>query len=71
VAQVDGGITITLDNLIAEGDYVVTQGHGTSRLKSGGSYNNSYCHVFRIANGKVQQVTEYLDTELATRAFGK
>ena len=27
--------------------------------------------VFRFANGKVQEVTEYLDTELITAAFGK
>ena len=71
VAETEGGITITPDNFIAEEDYVVTQGRGHSRLKSGGNYNNTYCHVFRIANGKVQEVTEYLDTELVTRAFGK
>jgi len=71
VALLEGGITITPDNFIAEGDYVVTQGRGNSRTKSGSSYNNIYCHVFRIASGKVQEVTEYLDTELLTRAFGK
>jgi uncharacterized protein len=71
IALLEGGITITPDNFIAEGDYVVTQGHGNSRTKSGGSYNNTYCHVFRIANGKVQEVTEYLDSELVTKAFGK
>ena len=71
VAQLEGGITITPDNFIAEGDYVVTQGRGNSRTKSGKSYNNTYCHVFRIADGKVQEVTEYLDTELVTKAFGK
>jgi len=71
VALLEGGITITPDNFIAEGDYVVTQGRGNSRTKSGSSYNNTYCHVFRIAGGKVQEVTEYLDSELVTKAFGK
>ena len=71
LAHIEGGISITPDNFIAEGDYVVTQGRGNSRLKSGGNYNNTYCHVFRIVNGKVQEVTEYLDTELVTKAFGK
>lgn len=70
-AQLEGGLTITPDNLIAEGDYVAMQARGDSRTKSGGTYNNSYCQVFRVANGKVQEVTEYLDTELVTRAFGK
>jgi uncharacterized protein len=70
-AQLEGGLTITPNNFIAEGDYVAMQARGDSRTKSGGTYNNSYCQVFRVANGKVQEVTEYLDTELVTRAFGK
>ena len=70
-SQLEGGLTITVDNLIAEGDYVVMQGRGKSTTKAGKSYNNTYCQVFRIANGKVQEITEYLDTELVTAAFGK
>ncbi len=70
-SQLEGGLTITVDNLIAEGDHVVMQGRGKSTTKAGKSYNNTYCQVFRIANGKVQEITEYLDTELVTAAFGK
>ncbi len=70
-AELDGGLTITPDNFIAEGDYVAMQARGNSRTKAGGTYNNTYCQIFRLANGKVQEVTEYLDTELVTRAFGK
>ena len=70
-AQLEGGLTITPDNFIAEGDFVAMQARGKSNTKAGGTYNNTYCQVFRIVNGKVQQVTEYLDTELVTKAFGK
>ena len=70
-AQLEGGITITPYNFIAEGDYVVMQANGKSNTKTGGTYNNSYCQVFRLANGKVQEVTEYLDTEIVTKSFGK
>jgi hypothetical protein len=70
-AQLEGGLTITPDNFIAEGDFVAMQARGKSTTKAGKSYNNTYCQVFRIVNGKVQQVTEYLDTELVTAAFGK
>lgn len=70
-AQLEGGIAVTPDNLIADGDYVAMQANGKAQSKNGRSYNNTYCHVFRIANGKVQEVTEYLDTELVTSAFGK
>ncbi len=68
-AQLEGGLTITPDNLIAEDDYVAMQARGKSNTKAGGTYNNTYCQIFRLANGKVQEVTEYLDTELVTKAF--
>ncbi len=70
-AQLEGGLTITPENFIADGDFVAMQARGKSTTKSGKSYNNTYCQVFRIADGKVQEVTEYLDTELVTSAFGK
>ncbi|MEW6296539.1 MAG: nuclear transport factor 2 family protein [Thermodesulfobacteriota bacterium] len=70
-AQLDGGIVITPENFIADGDYVVMQARGKATTKTGKPYNNTYCQVFRVANGKVQEVTEYLDTELVTAAFGK
>jgi len=70
-AQLEGGIAMNVDNLIAEGDNVVMQGRGESTTKSGKVYNNTYAQVFRLANGKVQEVTEYLDTELVTAVFGK
>lgn len=60
------------DNVIAEGDYVVVQTRGTGRrTKTGNDYNNTYCIVYRVADGKVKEVTEYCDTELITAAFGK
>lgn len=70
-AQLEGGIAVTPYNFIAEGEYVAMQAHGRAQSKSGVAYNNTYCHVFRVAGGKVKEVTEYLDTELVTRAFGK
>ena len=69
-AQLEGPLTITTDKLIAEGDFVVVQSHGRSRRRKGVAYNNTYCHVFRIAGGKISEGTEYLDTELVTRSFG-
>jgi len=70
-AQLEGGLAITPDNFIAEGDFVAMQARGKSMSKNGKPYNNTYCQVFRIAGGKVQEMTEYLDTELVTAAFGK
>ncbi len=71
IGELVDGITITPDNLIADGDYVAMQAHGKATAKNGKSYNNTYCHVFKFSNGKVCEVTEYLDTELVTSVFGK
>ena len=70
-AALENGIAITPDNLIADGEYVAMQSRGEATGKNGRPYNNTYCHVFRIKNGKITEVTEYLDTELVTSVFGK
>ena len=69
-AQLEGALTITVDNMIAEGDNVVVQSHGKSSTRKGIPYNNTYCQIFRIDGGKIKEMTDYLDTELVTRAFG-
>ncbi len=61
-----------VDNVIAEGDYVVVQQHATGRMtKTGKPYNNIYCLVFKVIDGKIKEINEYLDTEMVTSAFGR
>lgn len=69
--QLDGGIDATVDNVVAEGDYVVVQHRGRATTRDGTPYNNTYCHVFKIQGGKICEVTEYMDTELVTEVFGR
>ena len=64
--QLQNGITSAVDNVVAEGDWVVVQSRGKAETIDGRPYNNTYCHVFRIGHGKIVEVTEYLDTELAS-----
>jgi len=71
MSQLEGGLSITVDSMVAEGDTVVVQARGRSTTKSGKAYNNSYCQVFRVEGGKVKAIAEYLDTELVTQAFGR
>jgi len=52
------------ERFIAEDDLVVIEARGNNTTKSGKPYNNTYCFVFRLANGKLQEVTEYMDTLL-------
>jgi uncharacterized protein len=67
----ENGIRLTPDNLIADGEFVVMQSRGKATGKNRLPYNNTYCHVFRVANGKICEITEYLDTELVTKVFGR
>jgi len=59
-----GPPTPTIIRLIAEGDTVVIEWVGKATTKSGKPYNNSYCYVVQIENGRIIRGTAYLDTEL-------
>ena len=69
-ARIEGRIRTTADRFIAEGDCVVVEAHGNNITKSAKPYNNRYCFVFLLAEGKLKEVTEYLDTELVTATLG-
>ncbi len=69
MAKMDGPAVIEPTNLIAEGDFVAMESRGRARTVYAKDYNNTYCHIFRIRDAKVVEVTEYLDTELVTEAF--
>ena len=69
-AQLKAGIFPTIENLIAEADAVVAQTTGTAETHDGVPYNNSYCQVMRIRQGKIVEVKEYFDTQLTNSVFG-
>ena len=61
--------TVVIDQIIAEGDFVVLIAHGEGGVaKNGVAYNNTYCHVMRLQDGKLVESTEYLDTALVNAA---
>ena len=70
VGELDGGIELRPQNIVAEGDHVVVEAQEKARTKSGQDYNNTYCFVYRLAGGKIVEAHEYLDTELVTRVLG-
>jgi len=67
--KLKAGIFSTVDNIIAEGDMVVAQSRGTAETLDGRTYNNTYCHVFKLRDEKIAEVTEYLDTALINDVF--
>jgi len=66
----DGPIMFQPERFIAEGEYVVMQAQGRATALSGKPYNNTYCIVCRIVDGKVKEMVDYVDTELITTALG-
>ena len=66
----DGPIMFQPERFIAEGEYVVMQAQGQATALSGKPYNNTYCIVCRIVDGKVKEMVDYVDTELITSALG-
>jgi ketosteroid isomerase-like protein len=57
-------------NFIADGDYVAVEARGDNVTKSGQRYDNQYCLVFRLENGKIEQIKEYCDSTLVERVLG-
>jgi ketosteroid isomerase-like protein len=64
--RIEGRVHTHARRFIADGEYVVVEARGANTTKAGKPYNNTYCFVFRVAGGKLREVTEYLDTELVT-----
>jgi len=62
---VNGAIPMTIDNFICDGEFVVEQARGKAKTLDGRDYNNMYCRVWRVVDGKIRSLNEYMDTELA------
>lgn len=68
-ALIDGGIDLTIDNIRASGDWVFIESRGEARTKSGAPYRNTYAQVYRVKDGKVTDIHEYMDTQKVMDAF--
>lgn len=68
--QLKTGIASRLEHMVAEGDTVVAQTTGQAETLDGTPYNNTYCQVFRIRDGRIAAVREYMDTALIDAVFG-
>ena len=60
---------ITIKNVVSEGDFVVVESTGEATTNNGKPYNQSYCEVFRFADGELREITTYLDTALSREAL--
>ena len=57
-------------NVVVQGDQIVREFYLKGRVtKKGDPYNNHYCLIYKVADGKIVAVTEYADTALAERVL--
>jgi len=57
-------ITIRVTFFLAAGEWVVTRADGHGVTKHGKDYDNHYCHLWRVRDGKICEFVEYNDTQL-------
>ena len=62
-------VTITLTNVIADGDQVAAEWTSDAISHAGMAYHNRNVGIFTVKNGKITSVREYTDTLHAARAF--
>jgi uncharacterized protein len=62
-------VRLTARRILADADHVIVEAKGRATTRNGMPYNNDYCFIYRLADGKITEVTEYLDTALASAAL--
>jgi ketosteroid isomerase-like protein len=55
-------MTFTLHNALDAGDFGILELESFAALPNGDVYNNRYCYLLKIADGKIMEVREYPDT---------
>jgi len=62
-------IVLELTNVVVTGEWVFTEASGHGVTKKGLDYDNTYCLVWQVRDGKVIRFTEYCDTELVSNVL--
>jgi ketosteroid isomerase-like protein len=64
-----GGMEPTILSVTGEDNRVVVEFEGNGTLFNGETYNNQYCMVFMLRDGRIRQVNEYFCTLLADKVL--
>ena len=73
VAEVAAGlsemITLEVDRLLPAGEWVVCETRGRARTARGEPYENTYCMLWHVKNGKIVEFREHNDSAKVERFF--
>ena len=61
------GITFNIEGMTAEDERVAVEINGEAMHASGATYNNQYHFLLIIKDGKILELKEYMDTQLAAK----
>lgn len=65
-----GDPKVHVENIFSAGDYVCVESYSDGKLQDGREYNNRYCWTFRMNNGKIGLLREYMDSHYVAKLFG-
>lgn len=57
-------------HFLADGDWVVVEARGDMVTKEGQPYQNHYCMLYRLQDGRIVEMKEYQDSTLCERILG-
>jgi ketosteroid isomerase-like protein len=57
-------------HFLADDDWVVVEARGDMITKEGRPYQNHYCMLYRLAEGRIVEIKEYQDSTLCERLLG-
>ena len=63
--QLESGLELTVNNMVAEGDRIALEAESRGELKNGRRYRQQYHFLIEFRDGKICAVREYLDTQHA------
>lgn len=60
-----GGLQCEIKRVYGDGNTVIIELTNRGKVFNGKDYENEYCFVFEVEDGKVRRVREYVDTQKA------
>ncbi|MEO0062359.1 MAG: hypothetical protein RLZZ08_919 [Pseudomonadota bacterium] len=65
-----GDPKVHVHKIFSAGPMVCVESNSTGGLPDGKVYDNDYCWVFKVSNGKVDEMREYMDSHYTAKLFG-
>jgi ketosteroid isomerase-like protein len=62
-------VQVDFHHVIAEGNTVVVEERMQATLPHGGRYDNEYCFIFEVEEGRIHRVREHMDTRRGAACF--